>query len=47
MRLIRLFNNIFLFKIYLLCSKQMSFETSFPIWKEGSEFKLIREKNKP
>ena len=27
--------------------RRMAFETSFPKWKEGSEFKLIREKNKP
>jgi len=27
--------------------RKMAFETSFPKWKEGSEFKLIREKNKP
>ncbi len=30
-----------------IIGRRMAFETSFPKWKDGSEFKLIREKKKP
>lgn len=33
-------------KLLFTIGRRMGFENSFPVWKEGSEFKLIREKSK-